>query len=98
MAIRTMIPTSFHRKRIAVAFTITLVCYLNLVAKLLYLQGVDGNRLSELSEKGRKKKETILPARGSILDSAGKPLANSIYSGEIRFDPSDISSRKNLSP
>ncbi len=96
MAVRTLGSSTFHRKRVSIAFTITLLCYLQLVAKLLYLQGVEGDRLSVLSAKARKKTENPMPSRGVILDNAGNPLANNIYSGEIHFDPSAIAAQKNL--
>ena len=75
------------KRRINIAFLFILACYLALMARLLYLQALHGAEIRQTAEQGREQK-ILLPAhKGTICDRNGRPLAVSLYSGEVGFDP-----------
>ncbi len=87
MAIRSMERGSIQKRRINIAFLFILACYLALMARLLYLQGLHGAEIRE--QASRQRLQTIVKSarRGSIYDRDGALLATSLYSGEVGFDP-----------
>ena len=91
MAIRSMERSNIQKRRINIAFLTILACYLALMARLLYLQGMQG---AEIRAQARKERMRTIPKtarRGSILDRDGALLATSLYAGEVGFDPAEVS-------
>src|SRR5690348_3251638 len=88
MAVRGMERDDLLRRRIRTAFVLILICYIGLVARLVYLQGVHGPQLRREATLRRQQRIRLRAHRGSISDREGRPLAVSLYSGTIGFDPS----------
>jgi stage V sporulation protein D (sporulation-specific penicillin-binding protein) len=88
MAVRSAERGSVQKRRINAAFLTILACYLLLMARLLYLQGLRGNVIR--SQATHNREEFILqPAqRGRIFSRDNSLLAVSLYSGDVGFDPS----------
>jgi len=89
MAVRG-IPRSFVRRRMERAFWLILACYVGLVGRLLFLQGAHGTALRAEATKMREQKIPLKAHRGTIYDRDGRPLAVSLYSGTVGFDPSVV--------
>jgi stage V sporulation protein D (sporulation-specific penicillin-binding protein) len=58
-----------------------------LLGRLGYLQGHLGKSLRAVAVKRRATRIVVPPRRGTILDRNDHPLAVSVYSGTISFDP-----------
>ncbi|HLV80841.1 MAG TPA: penicillin-binding protein 2 [Chthonomonadaceae bacterium] len=86
MAVRG-IPRSFVRRRMERAFLLILACYIGLVGRLLFLQGAQGGALRARATKIREETISLKAHRGTIYDREGRPLAVSLYSGTVGFDP-----------
>ena len=69
------------------AFVPIMAAYLLLLVRLCYVQGHLGNELLGIAEKRRATSIVIPPRRGTILDRNDHPLAVSVYSGTLCFDP-----------
>ena len=88
MAVRSPERSSVQKRRINIAFLFILACYLALMARLLYLQGLHGAEIRQTAESKREQKIPLLARKGTIYDHNGRPLAVSLYEGEVGFDPS----------
>lgn len=87
MAVRSSAPVHLLRKRIALVFWVLVLCYLALVARLLWLQAHEGPKLRAEAAALRQQKIPLRAHRGSIVDRDGRPLAASLYVGTVGFDP-----------
>lgn len=63
-----------------------------LLARIAWLQFIDGNRLKELASRQQTLNDIISPKRGSIYDSNGKALAISAAVDTVSINPSKIKS------
>jgi stage V sporulation protein D (sporulation-specific penicillin-binding protein) len=88
MAVRGEVRGTFVRRRIERTFFVILACYLGLIARLFFLQGVEGSSLRSEAIHNRQQKIVLAAHRGSICDRDGKLLAVSLYAGTVGFDPS----------
>ncbi|HLK60079.1 MAG TPA: hypothetical protein VKU00_26195, partial [Chthonomonadaceae bacterium] len=78
------------RKRLRWAGAVLLLAYLALIGRLAYVQGAEGKKLSQEAQKARQRSITLRPHRGGIYDRHALPLASSLYSGTLGFDPSVV--------
>jgi stage V sporulation protein D (sporulation-specific penicillin-binding protein) len=90
MAVRGSVRGEFVRRRMETAFLVILACYLGLIGRLVYLQGTQGPTLRLEATQLREQRIPLRAHRGSLLDRDGKPLAVSLYSGIVGFDPSAV--------
>ena len=87
MAIRSMQQGNLQKERINIAFLTILACYLALMARLLYLQGLHGAE-TRLQATHHREHTIVLPARrGRIFDRTANVMATSLYAGDVGFDP-----------
>ncbi len=63
-----------------------------LLARIAWLQFIDGNRLKELASRQQTLNDIISPKRGSIYDANGKALAISAAVDTVSINPSKIKS------
>jgi stage V sporulation protein D (sporulation-specific penicillin-binding protein) len=75
------------RRRIKFAFLCVLACYLSLVGRLLYLQGIHGAELHRKAIRNRLQPIKLSALRGTIYGRDDQPLSASLYSGTAGFDP-----------
>src|SRR5690242_13166005 len=78
------------RHRIERFFLIIVLCYVALVARLVYLQAIEGGYFRERATKMRDRKMTLHAQRGAILDRDGKPLAVTTHKGDLVCDPRQV--------
>ncbi len=78
------------RGRVAVMQIMVLVCFLLLVARLLYLQIVRHDDLLEQAENNRTAVIPTVPPRGTILDRNGVVLANNYSAYTLEITPSRV--------
>lgn len=78
------------RHRIERFFLIIALCYVALVARLVYLQAIEGGYFRERATKMRDRKMTLHAQRGAILDRDGKPLAVTTHKGDLVCDPRQV--------
>jgi len=76
---------------------IIFIILLALLARIAWLQFVDGNRLSELAYSQQAINQIISPKRGSIYDSTGKTLATSAPVDTVTINPKKIVVKANSS-
>lgn len=76
-----------QNNKVNIAFWPILALYLLLVLRLWYIQGVLGKGLHERATARRQTTIRQPSRRGSIFDRDNHPLAVSIYSGTVGFDP-----------
>ncbi len=77
------------RPRTRVIYLLVLVAFLGLVARLIVLQAIHGERYSYLSENNRIRIKRILGTRGMIYDRRGDLLVDSRPSFDLLFVPED---------
>ncbi|MBC7528737.1 MAG: penicillin-binding protein 2 [Chthonomonadaceae bacterium] len=87
MAGRGTVPGETVKHRVRYSFGMIASLYGLLVLRMLYVQGVQGDRLKAEAEDNRKHTVTLAAHRGSILDRNLRPLAQSRYTGAVGFDP-----------
>lgn len=87
MAVRSVARHELPRQRVWIVFGAILFCYVGLVFRLLWLQGREGASLRAEAANRRLHKIEIPSQRGSICANDGSPLAVSLYSGRLSFDP-----------
>ncbi len=87
MAVRNMERENQQKRRITVAFVDVLGCYLALMARLVYLQGIQGAQIRSIAQHRREGKKTLLARRGRIFAANNVLLATSLYAGDVGFDP-----------
>ncbi len=83
---------SIPTKRIAVLFVFIFLLIMLLVARIGWLQFVQGAELKELASRQQTLNEIISPKRGSIYDTNGKALAISAAVDTVSINPSKIKS------
>lgn len=83
------------RRRLALAAWGMAACYIGLAGRLACLQLVRGGQFRQ--QAGKSRPILLRAHRGAILDRDGRPLAISLYSGTVGFDPVIIRSTR-LSP
>ena len=87
MAVRSNVRYELPRQRVWIVFGTILFCYVGLVFRLLWLQGREGVTLRAEAAARRRHKIELPTQRGSICANDGSPLAVSLYSGTLSFDP-----------
>ncbi len=87
MAVRSNVRNEIPRQRVWLVFGTILFCYVGLVFRLLWLQGREGGTLRAEAAALRRHKIVVPAQRGSICANDGSPLAVSLYSGTLHFDP-----------
>lgn len=87
MAVRNVERENQQKRRITVAFVGVLACYLALMARLVYLQGVQGAEFRRIALHRREHKRTLPARRGRIYAANDVLLATSLYAGDVGFDP-----------
>ena len=87
MAVRSVVRHEIPRQRVWVVFGTILFCYVGLVFRLLWLQGREGATLRAEAAARRLHRIELPTQRGSICAKDGSPLAVSLYSGKLSFDP-----------
>ena len=78
--------------KVKIILIITILIFIALIARLVFLQFVDGSRLQALATAQQTLSETILAKRGTIYDCKGDVLAISYDADNIYVVPSDIKS------
>ncbi len=81
---------SRFRARVLVASLVVLLCFVLLVARLVYLQVVRHDDLSEQAESNRTAVVPIVPNRGLILDRNGVVLATNYSAYTLEITPSKV--------
>jgi len=81
---------SRFRARVLVASLVVLLCFVLLVARLVYLQVVRHDDLSERAESNRTAVVPIVPNRGLILDRNGVVLATNYSAYTLEITPSKV--------
>jgi len=87
MAVRSNVRHELPRQRVWLVFGTILFCYVGLVFRLLWLQGREGLNLRAEAAANRRHRIVLPTQRGSICAKDGSPLAVSLYSGTLSFDP-----------
>jgi cell division protein FtsI/penicillin-binding protein 2 len=87
MAVRSNVRYELPRQRVWLVFGTILFCYIGLVFRLLWLQGREGASLRTEAAARRRHRIELPTQRGSICANDGRPLAVSLYSGTLSFDP-----------
>ena len=91
------VSNKISKKRIASILIIIVIFMLALLARVGYLQFVDGNRLQTLATSQQTLTETISAKRGAIYDSKGNALAISYDTDKVYVTPSLIKEDSNKS-
>nr|WP_236590016.1 penicillin-binding protein 2 [Ramlibacter aurantiacus] len=81
---------SRFRARVLVASLVVLACFALLVARLVWLQVVRHDELSERAERNRTAVVPIVPNRGLILDRNGIVLATNYSAFTLEITPSRL--------
>ncbi len=79
-------------KRIALLLIFIFILIIFLIAKIGWLQFVQGSQLKEAASRQQTLNEVISPKRGSIYDTNGKALAISASVDTVSINPSKIES------
>lgn len=77
-----------------VALVLSVLCSLVLVARLFYLQIIDGDYYKQMALNQQLKDTIIEPHRGSIYDTNMKTLATSKTVWDVVFEPANLSSNQ----
>jgi penicillin-binding protein 2 len=77
------------RLRIRLVYVLVLLAFLGVIARLIVLQVIHGERYSYLSENNRIRIKRILGTRGMIYDQRGELLVDSRPSFDLLFVPED---------
>ncbi len=78
-----------HRRRLAVLTVTLAVGFAAIVAQLVYLQILTGDRLAELSDKNRIRLHTVMAPRGILFDRNGLPLVENRPAFTLAVVPRD---------
>ncbi len=81
---------SRYRFRLVVVIGLLAVGYGAVVAKLAYLQLLNGARLEAMAVRQRQRVVSLKPERGDILDRRGKALAVSLEASSVYAHPEDV--------
>src|ERR1051325_1298073 len=77
------------RARARLLYLILLLAFIGLIARLLFLQVIDGDRYTFLSENNRIRIKRIPGTRGMVFDRQGQLLVDSRPSFDLLFVPED---------
>jgi penicillin-binding protein 2 len=77
------------RPRMRLIYLLVAVAFLGITARLIFLQAIQGDRYSYLSENNRIRIKRILGTRGMIYDQRGDLLVDSRPSFDLLFVPED---------
>ena len=83
-------PNVVSKLKVKAILVITLILIILLIARIFYLQFVDGEHLQTLATSQQTLTETLSAKRGTIYDSKGETLAISYNTDKIYLNPSDI--------
>lgn len=78
------------QKRIKVVLLITLFVFIIIFIKIIYLQTIENNKLSNLANDLWERNLPLTPERGRILDRNGKVLATNITTTTLYAVPNQI--------
>ncbi|WBL18109.1 peptidoglycan D,D-transpeptidase FtsI family protein [Citricoccus sp. NR2] len=84
MAAQTSTPVSQRRLRVGIAMALTLLVIL--AGRLVFIQGVDAAGNAEKAMNQRLRPVELAPERGSILDTEGRVLAESVQRYDLVVD------------
>ena len=85
------VPNNIKTFKVKVILFFTSILFIALIARIFFLQIIDGNRLQTLATSNQTLTETLLAKRGTIFDSTGQVvLAISYDTDKIYISPSDI--------
>jgi penicillin-binding protein 2 len=87
---RQMGPGDHFAPRIRIATILMLVCLGALVARLWYLQLMEGESYVEMAKGNRMRLVRLPPSRGSILDCKGRVLARNVPSFTASVIPGEL--------
>ena len=76
--------------KLKIALVVTILILLAILARIAWLQFVDGNHLKELAYSQQTINQIISPKRGNIYDSTGKVLATSAQVDTVTVNPKKI--------
>jgi penicillin-binding protein 2 len=77
------------RLRVRLIYLLVALAFIGITARLIFLQGIEGERFSYLSENNRIRLKRILGTRGMIYDQRGDLLVDSRPSFDLLFVPED---------
>ena len=83
------------RRRAIVLYTLLLLVFLGLFVRLIFLQVVQGERYTYLSENNRIRLKRVPGSRGMIVDRQGQLLVDSRPSFDLFFVPEDSEQPEN---
>ena len=83
------------RRRAGVLYALLVLVFLGLFARLIFLQVVEGERYTYLSENNRIRLKPVPGSRGMIVDRGGELLVDSRPSFDLFFVPEDSEQPKN---
>ena len=78
------------KKRIRIMLFVILLVIITLIARLGYIQLINGKNLSEMAYEQQTLDRTINPKRGTIYDSTGQVLAQSSTVETVTVNPGNI--------
>jgi cell division protein FtsI (penicillin-binding protein 3) len=82
------------RRRLKIGLVILALVFSLFGGRLVQLQAVDASGYAHSASAARTQGYTLYATRGSILDSAGKPLAESVDAVDVTADPAQIKTLK----
>jgi cell division protein FtsI (penicillin-binding protein 3) len=83
-------PINWTRARIFVVFILLFLCFPLIFLRITQLQLVKKDELSRLASKQHQSIITLIPKRGTMYDSKGKILANSIDVNSVYARPAGV--------
>lgn len=84
---KVVLPDLRTQKRIVVILVVTVFAFIVLVGRLFWVQIISGERYFSMAQDQWMRKSSITPWRGSILDTRGEVLAESVISEKLVFHP-----------
>lgn len=84
---------SLKPKRLLILMGCVFFIFLLLIVRLVFIQFVDGSKLTELANRQQTTSRIISAKRGTIYDSTGKALATSAQVDTVSINPTRISDK-----
>lgn len=84
------VPNTIKPFKVKFVLVFTLIIILSLIARIFYLQIIDGPRLQASATSQQTLTETLSAKRGNIYSSDGQALAMSYESDKVYVDPTEI--------
>lgn len=78
------------QKRIAVTISLFLILVIGLIARIFWIQFIQGSKLSEIAQSQVHDSKALQSPRGTIYDRNGKELAVSILTKSLFIDPYEV--------